>query len=93
MLLLKRILNVSLFNICLQGISYNVQELVECPSIYIVGFAKDSIAEKLSYVETRLSDIRAMSEEIIVNGIRLVDVMRFFHGGCYFSTVHLNGEK
>ncbi|XP_057300810.1 uncharacterized protein LOC130635494 [Hydractinia symbiolongicarpus] len=62
------------------GICHDVQELVERPSVYIIGFAQDSIAEKLSYVETRLMDIRKLSDPLIVNDKKVVDVIRFFHG-------------
>ncbi|XP_057308110.1 uncharacterized protein LOC130645997 [Hydractinia symbiolongicarpus] len=62
------------------GICHDVQELVERPSVYIIGFAQDSIAEKVSYVETRLNDIRKLSDPLIVNDKKVVDVIRFFHG-------------
>ena len=35
----------------------DVQELVESPEIYILGHTDDSLAEKLSYSETRVEDI------------------------------------
>ena len=62
------------------GFPYDVQELVEEPFIYVLGHTSDSIAEKLSYVETRLEDLKEISTTLEMNGKQVTDTMRFFHG-------------
>ena len=72
------------------GDVYDVQKLVEKPSIYIMGTANDSIAEKLSYTETRLEDLKALQEPMEINGRKVVDVMRFFLGMLLVCVRHVN---
>nr|XP_047131932.1 uncharacterized protein LOC124810996 [Hydra vulgaris] len=62
------------------GNHYNVQELVETPHLYIFGCINDTIAGKLSYVESRLEDIKDLHIPIKINGQEIHDVLRFFHG-------------
>ena len=63
-----------------KGGSWNVQELVEKPSVYIFARADDSILEKLSYVETRAEDIKNLSLPTEINGQTVKDTLRFFQG-------------
>ena len=41
-----------------EGRKMNVQEIVEHPELYILGQTDDTLAEKLSYTETRIEDIQ-----------------------------------
>ena len=63
-----------------KGGSWNVQEIVEKPSVYIFARADDSILEKLSYVETRAEDIKNLSLPTEINGQTVIDILRFFQG-------------
>ena len=58
----------------------NVQSLVEQPEIFIVGQCKDTIEEKLTYVESRVEGYEEMAEPLILGKIVVNDVMRFFTG-------------
>ena len=58
----------------------DVQQVVERPSIYILGHTQDSIAEKLTYVNTRLDDINTLTMPMEVDGKVVQDTMRFFQG-------------
>jgi len=62
------------------GRNCDVQQLVESPHIYILAPANDSIAEKLSFVGTRLEDINQLKQPLYINNKQINDVMRFFHG-------------
>ena len=67
------------------GENYDVQEIVETPSVYIFGRAQDSIAEKLAYVDTRLEDAKDLSIPLDINGTIVHDTLRFFHGKSVFN--------
>ena len=64
----------------LTGNCYNVQELVEKPHLYIFGCINDTIAGKLSYIETRLEDIKDLRIPLNIEGKVVHNVLRFFHG-------------
>ena len=70
------------------GKVYNVQYLVETPEIYILDNANDSLAEKLSYTETCLEDIKQMEIPMIIN-VEILDTMRIFLGKLKFA-VHVD---
>ena len=59
---------------------YDVQSMVETPTLYIFGSTKDSLAEKLSYTETRLEDIKQLEIPLNVDGNEVFDIMRIFLG-------------
>ena len=58
----------------------NVQSLVETPTLYILGNARDTLEEKLSYTETRLEDTKQMELPLNINGVKISDTMRIFLG-------------
>ena len=62
------------------GKKLDVQSVVEQPEIYIVAQCHDSIAEKLSYSETRREDLLSMGEIMRIGDISIKDKMRFFQG-------------
>ena len=45
----------------------NVQQMVEKPNLYIFAKCRDSIAEKLSYVDARMEDIEELRNDIHMN--------------------------
>ena len=47
---------------------------------YIVANCKDSVAEKFSFSEIRREDIASLNKPVEVDGVQLLDVMRFFQG-------------
>jgi hypothetical protein len=57
----------------LTGKYYNVQELVETPNLYIFGCINDTIAGKLSYIESRLEDIKDLHIPIKIKGKEVHD--------------------
>ena len=61
------------------GIIHDVQEIVETPSLYIIGQTNDSLAEKLTYTEARLDDIKNLTP-LRVDGKTITDKLRFFLG-------------
>ena len=62
-----------------KGVHINVQEIVESPELYILGKTNDTLAEKLSYTDTRMEDITRMENKNI-NGKRVDDEVRFYIG-------------
>ena len=64
----------------MKGGTWNVQEIVEKPQVYILGKADDSILEKLSYIETRAEDVKNLPLPTTINGQKIHDTLRFFQG-------------
>ena len=57
----------------------NVPAVVEEPQVYILGRSKADEAEQLSYAETRIDDLKALTRKLsLANGVEIEDVMRFF---------------
>ena len=67
-----------------KGVNINVQEIVESPELYILGKTNDSLAEKLSYTETRLEDLTNL-KPLSINRKVFDDELRFFIGTIYLS--------
>ena len=63
------------------GKDLDVQKLVEQPSIYIFASTSDSIADKLSYVESRNEDVELLKASLKTDDNHaLIDRLRFFQG-------------
>ena len=62
------------------GKSVDVQKIVESPSIYIFGNCSDSLAEKLSYTDTRLDDVDKLKIPLEIEGKTVHDTLRLFIG-------------
>lgn len=60
------------------GKKVDVQSLVERPSVYIL--LSDTAWDKLTYVQTRLDDVKDLREPLLLDGITIHDTIRFFHG-------------
>ena len=45
----------------MMGKNIDVQEIVERPQVYLLARARDTVLDKLSYVQTRVDDIRELS--------------------------------
>ena len=59
----------------------DVQQIIEAPDVYIFGRSTDSIADKLSFIETRAEDIASLDQNIkSVDGVSYADYFRFFSG-------------
>ena len=65
----------------MMGENIDVQEIVERPQVYLLARARDTVLDKLSYVQTRVDDIRELSTRVkSKQGAEFTDVMRFFCG-------------
>ena len=62
------------------GRKINVQALVETPELYTICNTSDSLAEKLSYTNTRLEDVKQLEIPLDVDGVKVMDTMRIFLG-------------
>lgn len=57
-----------------------VQSLVETPKLYILGQSPSTDKDQLSYIETRLEDLKECQVSKTTNGIELKNEIRFFSG-------------
>lgn len=58
----------------------DVQSVVERPYLYILGQSKSSDLDQLSYIQTRLDDLRLINKPTIHNGMKVYDTLRVFSG-------------
>ena len=64
----------------MKGGEWNVQEIVERPSVYIFfANADDTTLDKLCYVQERAEDIKYLKEPTIINSFVINDALRFFY--------------
>lgn len=75
-----------------KGVNINVQEIVETPELYILGKTNDSLAEKLSYTETRLEDVTNL-KTLSSCGKTFNDQLRFFIGIFLFPCIIIFNNK
>ena len=61
------------------GYQISVQAEVEKPELYLLARCPSG-EEQIMYSETRLEDIKGLSEEICVGNIGIKDIARFFKG-------------
>ena len=66
-----------------KGIKYDVQEIVESPQLYILGQSDDTLADELTYTETRVEDIINIQPMTTTNNCIVNDEVRFFIGENY----------
>ena len=63
------------------GKEINVQDIIEKPAVYLLARARDTVQDKLSYIDTRMEDIQELSTKLkFRNQTEITDVMRFFSG-------------
>ena len=64
------------------GKEVDIQEIIETPEVYLLAQASDTIIDKLSYIDTRVEDIKELSVKVKASQgeIEITDIMRFFSG-------------
>ena len=63
------------------GKEINVRDIIEKPAVYLLGRARDTVRDKLSFIDTRMEDIEELSTKLkFRNWTEITDVMRFFSG-------------
>ena len=59
----------------------DVQGIVECPELHIIGRSTSTLKDQLKYVECRKQCMLEMGAPIsLANGVVVTDIVRFFHG-------------
>ena len=80
------------------GRSVDVQEIVERPRLYILARSRDTVTDKLAYVETRMEDIDELQTKLKSGqDMYIEDIMRFFNSDhpeqCYERGQQEGGER
>ena len=62
------------------GVSIDVEKVIEQPEIYILGRSKASIVDQGSYNQARIDDLQCLRTKLNTQqGVAVTDVLKFFH--------------
>lgn len=62
------------------GLNVDVQSVVEEPHLYMMGFSSCTDEDQLMFIPTRRECLQSLSQPIEIDGVPIVDKMRFMNG-------------